>query len=127
LAQSASPSPAPSGAAAQSATNSADADITARAKAWLHRFQTGIVDSAARNELDAQVGAALTPDALKQIAAKFGPLGEPVSFTFLGKQTVAGDNTAYVFHVTFKTAAVNEVFVLDNKGKISGIQFPPAQ
>jgi hypothetical protein len=87
-------------------------------------MQTGDID---RSQLTAAMNADLTPDAIKQISEKFGPLGDPQSFTLLGQQSVAGDETAYVYRVVFKTTTLNEVFVLDKDGKVAGIQFPPAQ
>ncbi len=111
-AQSASPAP---GAVA-------DPAITARAKEWLHRVQTGDID---RAQLDSQMNALLTPALTKQISSKFGPWGDPVTFAYVGKQTVQGDNTAYVYHVVFKANACNEIFVLDKDGKVSGFQLPP--
>lgn len=124
-AQAASPSPAPAPSPSLSASpGSVDAAILLRAKEWLHRLQTGDID---RSQLDAKVNAALTADVVKQTSAQFSPLGDPVTFTFLGKQPVGTGMTAYVYRVVFKSATLNEVFVLDKDGKISGIQFPPAQ
>jgi hypothetical protein len=87
-------------------------------------MQTGDID---RSQLTATMNADLTPDVIKQIRAKFGALGDPLSFTPLGQQSVADDETAYVYRVVFKTTTLNEVFVLDKDGKVAGIQFPPAQ
>jgi hypothetical protein len=87
-------------------------------------LQIGDID---RSQLTATMNADLTPDVIKQISQKFGPLGDPQSFEPLGQQTVAGDETAYVYRVVFKTETVNEIFVLDKEGKVAGIQFPPAQ
>ena len=110
-----SPAPAPS------ATPDA---IAAQAKAMLHQFQTGQVD---RSLLDAQMNAAMTPDTLKKVQAQFAPLGDPLQFTFAGKQPVQGDNTAYVYRVTFKSGAFNEVYALDKDGKVSGFYLVPAK
>lgn len=123
-AQAASPAPAAAGTSAPAAT--VDPAITARAKAWLHRLQTGDVDAAARQELDSKMNALLTPTMVKAVSAKLSPLGDPVSFTYVGMQPVE-DNIAYVYRVRFKTLAIPEVFVLDKEGKVSGIQFPPGQ
>jgi hypothetical protein len=104
---------------------SADTDVATRAKEWLHRLQTGNID---RSQLDTAMNSAMTPDVIKQIADKFGPLGDPQAFTPLGSQSVGGGGaTAYVYRVAFKSATLNEVFVVDKDGKIGGIQFPPAQ
>jgi len=118
-----SASPAPTVAATASP---ADVAIMTQAKAWLARLQSGHVDKAARAQLDDQVNTLLTPSTISAVAAKFGPLGTPQSFTFVGKQATQG-NMAYVYRVVFKSATLNEVFVLDKNGKISGIQFPPAK
>jgi hypothetical protein len=115
------PSPSPS---ASAAAQGAEADPASRAREWLHRMQTGDID---RSQLTATMNADLTPDVIKQISEKFGGLGDPLSFTPLGQQSVADDETAYVYRVVFKTTTLNEVFVLDKDGKVAGIQFPPAQ
>lgn len=120
----AQPTPAPMASAAPAATATPDAAIMARAKEWLRRLQTGDID---RSQLDGAMNSALTADVVKQVSAKFGPLGDPQSFTYDGQQPVQGDMTAYVYRVTFKSATLNEVFVLHNDGKIAGIQLPPAQ
>jgi hypothetical protein len=119
LAQAKLASPAPAAAAAAAA----DPAIMARAKEWLHRIQTGDID---RTQLDSKMDSLLTPTMTKQISSTFGPWGDPVAFTYVGKQTILGDNTAYVFHVVFKANACNEIFVLDKDGKISGLRLPAA-
>jgi hypothetical protein len=73
------------------------------------------------------MNAALTPDTVKQISSKLGPLGDPQSVTSLGQQSVGDGMTAFVYRVAFKSTTINEVFVLDSDGKVAGIQFPPAQ
>jgi len=117
LAQTPTASPAPAAAAE-------DPAITARAKDWLHRLQTGDID---RTQLDAKMNALLTADMARQGASMFGAWGDPVAFTYVGKQTILTDNTAYVYHVTFKAHVCNEIFVLDKDGKISGLRLAPAQ
>lgn len=112
LAQS-SPAPAPS---------ATPDPIAVRAQEMLHEFQTGKVD---RSQLDAKMNAAMTPDVLNQIQTKFAPLGDPQQFTFAGKQTVQDDNTAYVYRVTFKSGAFNEIFTLDKDSKVSGFFLVP--
>jgi hypothetical protein len=119
------PSPAPSATASAAApAQSPYADPATRAREWLHRMQTGDID---RSQLTDEMNTDLTPGVIKQISDQFGPLGDPQSFTLLGEESVAGDETAYVYRVVFKTKTVNEVFVLDKAGKVAGIQFPPAQ
>jgi hypothetical protein len=109
---------------AQTAPPDPNPDITARAKDWLHRVQTGNID---RSQLDATMNNALTPDLVKQASGQLSPLGDPVTFTFVSTQPVRDDITAYVYHATFKSGALNEVFALHKDGKIAGIQFTPAQ
>ena len=113
-------SPAP---AASAPTTDTDAAVTAQAKEWLHRAQTGDIDHA---QLDKTMDGLLTPDFAKQVAAQFGPLGDPVDFKFVNKEVI-GDNTAYIFRVSFKALTLNEIFSLDTQGKISGLRFAPAQ
>lgn len=117
-------SPSPSAAASAASAQGAGADIATRAKDWLHRLQTGDID---RSQLTDKMNVALTQDTIKQISSQLAPLGDPLSFTPLGQQSVAGDMTAYVYRVVFKTTTLNEVFVLDKDGKVAGVQFPPAQ
>lgn len=119
LAQSASPQPA----ATALPSAAADATVMPRAKEWLHRLQTGDID---RAQLSDKMNAALTPDMAKQAAAKFGPLGDPKSFTYSGQQA-HGDDTAYMFRVTFASGAYDEVFVINAQGKVDGLFLPPAQ
>jgi hypothetical protein len=117
-------SPSPSATASPAPAQASYADPATRAREWLHRLQTGDID---RSQLTATMNADLTPDVIKQISEKFGPLGDPQSFTPLGQESVPDNETEYVYRVVFKTETVNEVFVLDKDGKIAGIQFPPAQ
>lgn len=114
------PSPVASPANADAGT-----EVAARAKEWLHRLQTGDID---RSQLDAAMNSAMTPAVIKQIAADYGPLGDPQSFTFIGSQPV-GDKgvVAYVYRVALKSATLNEIFAVDKDGKIGGIRFALAQ
>lgn len=124
VAAQASPTPAPSPVASP-ANADTGTEVAARAKEWLHRLQTGDID---RTQLDAAMNSALTPDVVKQAAAKFGPLGDPQSFAFVGSQPVGGDGAvAYVYRVVFTSVTLDEVFVVNKDGKIGGIHFPPAQ
>lgn len=119
-------SPVPAPVPTESATSvpaDTEASIAARAKDWFHRLQTGIID---RSQLTPQVDSLLTPDLIKQLVTQLGPLGDPVSFTFVGKQSIQG-MTAYVYRVTFKSGTFNEIFVLDKNDKVAGIRALPAQ
>jgi len=115
------PSPSPSASAA--AVDAGDPAVATRAREWLHRLQTGDID---RSQLDAQMQSLFTPATAAAAAAQFRPLGDPTAFSYVTKQIVADDNTAYIYRVVFKSGIYNEVFVLDKAGKISGLQLPPA-
>lgn len=120
------PAPAASAAAPSDASSTgvptADPAITARAKDWLHRVQTGTID---RAQLNAQMDSAFSDALVKQTAAQFGPLGDPTDFSLVDTRSVAG-NVAYMYKATFKSGAVYWVFALDQTGKISGLHFLPA-
>lgn len=116
-AQSTTPSPA-----ASSAAPDADA-VMARAQDWLHRLQSGTID---RSQLDPQMNALLTADLVKRLAAEFGPLGKPLSFTPAGEE-IAPNTTAYIYRVEFSSKTLDEIFILDGAGLISGLRFTPAQ
>ncbi len=100
-----------------------DPAITARAKEWLHRTQTGTID---RAQLDGPMNAALTDAAEKQVAAQFGPLGDPADFTYVDKKSIA-DSTAYIYRVTFKTTSLYWLFSINGAGKVSGLRYIPKQ
>ncbi len=96
--------------------------ITARAKDWFSRIQTGNLD---RTQLTAQASAAFTDAVVKNVAAQIAPLGAPAAFTFVDKKTI-GDNTAYTYKLTFASTALYYIFVLDIAGRISGLRLVPA-
>jgi hypothetical protein len=118
-----SPSPASTPAASPAPAPTVAPEITARAKEWLHRFQTGNVD---RTQLDAEMNTALTPDLVKQVSQQLAPLGDPVTFVISGEQTTQGV-TAYIYKVSFKSSSIYEVFGLDKDGKLAAIRFVPVQ
>jgi hypothetical protein len=121
----ADPSPTPTAATVAPAPAATVApEITARAKEWLHRFQTGDVD---RSQLETKMSTALTPDIIKSVSEQLAPLGDPVTFVIAGQSTTPSGVTVYVYHVTFKSTEVNEAFALDSDGKIAGIRFAPSQ
>lgn len=103
------------------AAPSVDPAIATRAKDWFRRLQTANVD---RSQLDDTMNSALTDAELKQVAAEYGPLGEPTTFTFVEKRHI-GANTGYRFRATFKAATIDWLFALDDGGKISGLRFVP--
>ncbi|HEY1681728.1 MAG TPA: hypothetical protein VGF98_08850 [Candidatus Tumulicola sp.] len=119
----ASPSPATAATASTAPAPTVAPEITARAKEWLHRFQTGNLD---RTQLNAEMNTALTPDLVKQVSQQLAPLGEPVTFVISGEQTTQGV-TAYIYKVSFKSTSIYEVFGLDKDGKLAAIRFVPVQ
>lgn len=72
------------------------------------------------------MNALLTPDLVKRLSVGLGMLGEPASFTYVGRQSDSG-SIAYVYRVTFKSIQMNEILALDKAGKISGLHFSRAQ
>jgi CubicO group peptidase (beta-lactamase class C family) len=93
--------------------------ITARAKEWLHRFETNDID---RAQLTDEMSKALTPALTSDVQQQFAPLGTPKSFVFRGK-TMAGTSTIYSYYVTFADIGAAFVVVMgieDATGKISG-------
>jgi CubicO group peptidase (beta-lactamase class C family) len=64
-----------------------DPAVTARAKDWLHRLQTGTVDLSQVDDVFAQK---LTPDFLAQIQAGLANAGAPTDWRYLGTQNVPG-------------------------------------
>jgi hypothetical protein len=118
----ASPSPAASASPAPGPT--VDPAITAKAKEWLHRFQTGDLD---RSQLSSQMNTALTSDVVKQLKDELAPLGDAQSFKITSQQSLGEGITAYVYSVTFKSSSINEIIAFDASGKISGFRLTPAQ
>jgi hypothetical protein len=98
-------------------------EITARAKDWLHRLQTANID---RTQLDQTMNVLITNDRAQEVAGQLGPLGDPLSFTYL-RTISSGNMTVYVYEATFKSRALDEEFALDPDGKIAGIHFVPHQ
>jgi hypothetical protein len=118
----ASPSPAASASPAPGPT--VDPAITAKAKEWLHRFQTGDLD---RSQLSSQMNTALTSDVVKQLKDELAPLGDAQSFKITSQQSLGEGITAYVYSVTFKSSSINEIIAFDASGKISGFRLTPVQ
>ncbi len=120
-----SPLPNPQSPDAPIAVGSADARVdpavTARAADWLHRVQTANID---RSQLDARMNALLTDELTKQVAAQYGPLGEPQQFKFVEKKSVAG-SIAYVYHAKFTSGSLYWIFSIDDAGKVNGLRFLP--
>ena len=101
----------------------ADSHITAKAKEWFHRFQTGEID---RSQLDAQVNAQLTDDMIHHEAEMLTPLGDPLSFMFVRTYPIDGA-LEYDFMLQFKATKVIELITFDADGKIAGLGFEPGR
>lgn len=84
--------------------------------------QTGKID---RTQLTPQANAAFTDDVVTKVAAQLGPLGDPMSFTLLKKSSAQG-LAIYDYSIVFKSATLDEEFVLDPTGKVAGLRFDPA-
>lgn len=91
--------------------------VTARAREWLHRLQTGQID---RTQLTPKLSAFLSDTVVQNAVTHLKPLGEPASFRYLGSRS-NGTYTLYAYRATFKTAVYTEIFTLDNAGKIAGL------
>ena len=98
-----------------------DLSVTARAKEWIGRIQTGRID---RSQLSAAMSKALTPDLVAGAKAQFGRLGPARTLTYLGKST-QGASTVYVYRVDFARDSLNLIFSIDAAGKIDGLLFRP--
>jgi hypothetical protein len=127
----AGPTPPPSPAASAPAASASpapgptvDPAVTAKAKEWLHRFQTGDID---RTQLEPAMSTAITGDIIKQLKDELSPLGDPQSFKILSQQSLGEGITAYVYRVTFKSSAINEIIAIDKDGKIEGFRLTPVQ
>ncbi len=108
-------------AASSKAVAGEDPVITARAREWLQRAQTGEVDT---SQLTPAFSKVLTPDAIAGTKAALAPLGDPTSFVYRGK-TTEGGATRFEYRVGFKTTVIKMLMVIDKDGKIAGIGFQP--
>jgi hypothetical protein len=97
----------------------ADSAITAKAKEWFHRLQTGEID---RSQLDAQVNLQLTDALIRQETAALTALGDPTSFVYVRTYPLAGA-LEYDFMLQFKAARVVELISFNSGGKIAGLGF----
>jgi hypothetical protein len=123
-----SPTPAAAPSSAVSASPApgptVDPAITAKAKEWLHRFQTGDLD---RSQLSSQMNTALTTDVVKQLKDELSPLGDAQSFKITSQQSLGEGITAYVYRVAFQSSSIDEIIAFDSNGKISGFRLTPVQ
>jgi D-alanyl-D-alanine carboxypeptidase len=93
--------------------------ITALARQWLRRAQTGEID---RSQLTASFSASLNAAAVAETKAQMAPLGAPTSFIYRGKSSLAGV-TVYRYRVSFKSGTLKLTIGIDRAGKIAGIDF----
>jgi len=98
-----------------------DLSITARAKEWIHRVQTGKID---RSQLSVAMSKALTPELVAGAKAQFSRLGPPRLLTYLRK-TAQDSSTVYVYRVDFASDSLNMILSIDSTGKIDGLLFRP--
>jgi hypothetical protein len=72
------------------------------------------------------MNAALTDDFVKQTAARLGPLGAPLSFTYLKtfKADDGSSSTAF-YRVALSSGTVLWTFALDKSGLIAGFYVRP--
>jgi D-alanyl-D-alanine carboxypeptidase len=93
-----------------------DPAVTARAKDWWHRLQTGSVDMSL---VDARFAQLLTPDLLASIEASLAERGAPTDWIYLGSQNVTG---AVIYKYRIRLDGAEHVWSigLTPDGKISG-------
>ncbi len=98
-----------------------DLSVTARAKEWIRRIQSGAID---RTQLSATMSRALTPQLVSGAKAQFGRLGPVQMLTYLGK-TAQGSSIVYVYRVDFANDSLNLILSINSAGKIDGLLFRP--
>jgi hypothetical protein len=98
-----------------------DPAVTARAKEWLHRFETDDID---RSQLTATMSTLLTPELTAELQRQFAPLGVPQSLSYRGKVT-SGTSTIYRYLATYPTGTFVILIGIDTSGKISGYRLLP--
>ena len=117
-----SPAPASTLSPGPNSLTREDPAVTARAKEWLHRAQTGTID---RKQLDAAMNAALTDDLVKQTATRLGALGSPASFKYV--RTFVSDDgvSTAIYRAAFSGGTLLWTFSLDKDGLIGGFYVRP--
>jgi D-alanyl-D-alanine carboxypeptidase len=98
-----------------------DLSITARAKEWIRRVQTGKID---RSQLSGAMSKALTSDLVAGAKAQFARLGPARALTYLGK-TTQDSSTVYLYRVDFANDSLNLILSINAVGKIDGLLFRP--
>jgi hypothetical protein len=117
-------SPAPAPASSTTPAASFDPSIVTRSKAIYHQLETGSVD---RSLLTPDAASKLTADLMKAVAAKLGPLGDPVTFEPI-MSAQKGTSMQYAFLLTFGNGAKLDFVVgIDPANKFSTLAISPAQ
>jgi D-alanyl-D-alanine carboxypeptidase len=101
-------------------TGAEDPAVTARLRAFLSQVANGHVDTSA---MTPEMAAAMTPDAVSQLAAALAPLGELRSLTFRGQDTVQGLRRHHYTAAFAGGRTLPLTLVLDANGKIAGFFF----
>lgn len=92
-----------------------DPAITALARQWLHRMQTGDID---KSQLSTTFAKQLSPRVITGMKTSLASFGAPTSFVYRGKSKTNGA-TAYQYSVGFKSTRVDLTLAVDSHGKIS--------
>lgn len=95
--------------------------ITALARQWIGRLQTGDVD---RSQLTSKMSAVFSSDVVRVLKRDIGGLGEPTSFVYRGMQS-AGGIAVYKYRVQFPALALLLTLGIDSQGKIAGLNLTP--
>ncbi len=95
-----------------------DAAVTARAKDWWHRLQTGTVDL---RQVTATFAQRLTPSFLGQIQGDLSGMGAPTDWIYLGSQGALG-STIYRYWIRIDGIPHIWSIRLTPDGKIAGSQ-----
>jgi hypothetical protein len=118
-----SPAPAPAQSAAAASPTAApnpstDAAVTARAREWIGRFQSGDID---RSQLTSDLSATLDKTAVAQIKSVL-PKGTPSAVYIVNKDSASGNNL-YIFNVTWPDGTLQFSFGITAGGKIATAYF----
>ncbi len=117
---SAAATPAPKDTATPAATP--DPAVTATAKTFYHALAAGTID---RSKLSTEANAKLTDQTVQGVAAKLGPLGDPVTFDFV-RSVRQGGSTLYAYVLAFVSGDKLEYVVgIDAQGKVSAVALRP--
>ena len=99
------------------AATAEDAAVTAKLRSFVAQLQRGTVD---RATLTAEIYTALTPQAVSQLAAEFGSLGELRALTFRAKEPAEG-LISYHYRGAFAGGqTIPLTIALDKNAKIAG-------